>query len=171
MNTARKAVDWSLLVRKKNLIIGDSNLSMIPAYQHSNLQIDSFPGANFEHAHKLLKKAVVHTKVEKVVLSFGINHRSQKVHQTAIKQLLQAVHAAKSTFPHAEIWIPQINFYSDLPLPQQALLDNLNRYIRTHLGHIPKLQNEKFQVKSDGIHWTTETARSMLEHWTSHLNL
>ena len=34
-----------------------------------------------------MKKATAATKVEKVVLSFGINNRNQKLKETAMKQL------------------------------------------------------------------------------------
>lgn len=170
MNTPRKLVDWSLMVRKKWLIMGDSNVATFPAYSNLDLQIDSFPGANFVHAESLLKKAVTHTNVEKLVLSFGINHRTQKLKQTAIKQLQRAVHAAKVRFPYAEIWIPEINFPKSLPLAERSLLEKLNTHIRNNIGHIPSLPSEKFTVRSDGIHWTAETAKAMLQHWTSHLN-
>lgn len=170
MTTPRKLVDWHLLVRKKWIIIGDSNLASFPSYQIPDLQIDSFPGANFVHAEALLKKAVVHSNVEKLVLAFGINHRSQKMKQTAIKQLQRAVHAAKIRFPYAEIWVPEINFYRGLPLTEQSQLEKLNTYIKKNMGHIPALPTGKFGVRGDGIHWTPETARAMLWHWCAHLN-
>lgn len=68
------------------LIIGDSNLSEIPAYQISDPQIDSFPGGTLSHVETLLNKAAINTKLEKIVLAFGMNHRGQKVKEIAIKQ-------------------------------------------------------------------------------------
>lgn len=171
INTNRKMLDWSLSVRKKWLIIGDSNLSRIPTYHIPDLQVDSFPGATFLHAETLLNKASINTKVEKVVLAFGMNHRDQKVKETAIKQLQRAVKAAKDRFPYAEIWIPLINFCRSLPLHQQEALELLNRYIQAHVGFIPLLPNTQFTVeRGKNIHWTTGTAKAMLQHWKTHLN-
>lgn len=38
------------------LIIGDSNLSKIPPYTNPEIQIDSYPGANFLHMASVLDK-------------------------------------------------------------------------------------------------------------------
>ena len=173
INTNRKMVDWSLSVRKKWVIIGDSNLSRMPSYEIPDLQIDSFPGATFLHAETLIKKATVSAKVEKIVLAFGLNHREQKAKETAIKQLQRAIKAAKRRFPHAEIWIPIVNFSRNISLRQQDALETLNRHIRTHTGFIPPLVNTEFQVESRDmkhIHWTSHTAKAMLQHWATHLN-
>ena len=170
MNTPKKLVDWHLSVQKKWLIIGDSNLSHFPPYRIPDLQIDSFPGAGFLHAETLLKKAITNSNVEKLVLAFGINHRTQKLKQTTIKQLQRAIHAAKTRFPYSEIWVPEINFSRNLPLAQQIMLEKLNTYIRNNMGHIPPLPVERFVVRGDHIHWTPNTAKAMLDHWVAHLN-
>lgn len=172
INTTRKMVDWSFSVRKKWVILGDSNLSRIPAYDIPDLQMDSFPGGTFLHAEKLIRKATISVTVEKLVLAFGINHREQKVKETAVKQLQRAIKAAKDHFPHAEIWVPIINFSRSIPLQQQEALETLNRYIQEHVGYIPALANTEFDAeRSRGhIHWTTHTAKAMLKHWTSFLN-
>lgn len=150
--------------------MGDSNLSRIPSFKSPNLQIDSYPGATFLHPEVLMKKAKSTTKVEKVVLSFGIHNRNQKVKETAMKQLQKAVKAAKEKFPYTAIWVPQITFCKSLPVDQQLNLKNLNTHIRTHMGHIPLLQDQDSKVNRDLIHWTTDTAKAMLNHWTKHLN-
>ncbi len=54
INTDRKQMDWSLNLKKKYIIIGDSNVSRIPAFNIPDLQIDSFPGAKFQHAGNLV---------------------------------------------------------------------------------------------------------------------
>ncbi|KAL7375484.1 hypothetical protein ABVT39_018257 [Epinephelus coioides] len=58
-NTQRKLTDWDLRVRRKVLIIGDSNLSNIPDFFNKDLQIDSFPGSHFRHGQALMEKTVV----------------------------------------------------------------------------------------------------------------
>ncbi|KAJ4918176.1 hypothetical protein JOQ06_006448 [Pogonophryne albipinna] len=139
LNTVKKLQDWSLSVGKKWLIMGDSNLARLPPFTINDLQIDSYPGATFRHAEAIIKKATSSTVVEKLILSFGLNNRSNKVKQTTVKQLQAAVRAAKLRFPQAAIWIPVINYSHSLPYEEQKHLVHLNDYITQHQEHIPKL--------------------------------
>ena len=163
-------IDWNVTIKKRWLVIGDSNLSRIPPFQIPDLQIDSFPGASFSHAEAILKKAVISSKVEKVVLAFGLNNREQRCKDTAIKQLQRTVKAAKDKLPYAEIWVPEINFSRGLPIHQQEILEGLNRYINSHTGYIPPLPGADFEVERDKIHWTADTGKAMLQHWAKQLN-
>ena len=169
-NTERKMIDWGLTVTKKWLIVGDSNLSRFPAFSVPDLQIESYPGANFRHAQALMKKATSHVAVEKLVLSFGLNSRGQKAKETAVKQLQAALKAAKDKFPHAQIWIPEINFSSRLCRDEQATLKLLNNHILKNMPYLPALDYNHFQTEVDNVHWTKETARAMLKHWYECLN-
>ncbi|MGH0186679.1 UNVERIFIED_CONTAM: hypothetical protein FKN15_022275 [Acipenser sinensis] len=74
-----KNIDWSLQTNKNILIIGDSNLHRIPDHTQSQIQIESYPGAKFLHAANHLDKAKTDRGVTKVILSFGINNKDQKV--------------------------------------------------------------------------------------------
>lgn len=168
--TARKMMDWTLTARKKWLILGDSNLSRFPNYNIPDLQIDSYPGANFRHAEAILGKATAVVQVEKIILSFGILHMEQKPKQTAVKQLQKALKMAKDKFPHAEVWIPLINFSTDLETEYQNNLEELNAHIRVNMPFLPKLPIDLFQTV-DKIHWSGPTAAAMLQHWAKHLNL
>ena len=169
-NTTRKLIDWRLLISKECVIIGDSNLANIPEFHFQNLQIESFPGANFWHAEQLMTKATIRTRVTKIVLAFGINNRDQKFRETASKQLQRAIKAARDKCPTAEVWVPVINFSEDLPIQQQTTLQNLNQHIKKTVTHIPPLPKCDFQVGQDHIHWTLKTAQAMLKHWVHHLN-
>ena len=171
IHTDRKMVEWGLSVRKKWLIMGDSNLARMPGYSIPDLQIDSYPGANFRHAHAILSKASSHTLVEKVVLSFGMNSRGQKAKETAIKQMQAALRMAKQTFPYAEIWIPTVNYSVALPHAEQVTLNKLNAHLQKNMPFIPPLQNSHFRTERDNVHWTKATARAMLDYWVTYLNL
>ena len=170
LNTVKKIQDWGLSVGKKWLIMGDSNLARLPPFTIHDLQIDSYPGATFRHAEAIIKKATSSTVVEKVILAFGLNNRSNKVKQTSVKQLQAAVRAAKLKFPRAAIWIPVINYSHFLPHHEQQQLIHLNDYIRQNLKHIPKLPNVSFWTESDNVHWTKSTAGHMLQHWCEQVN-
>lgn len=170
INTKRKLIDWGLTAKNKWLIIGDSNLSRIPPFQIADVQVDSYPGATFLHAETIIKKAKVNTQVDSVVLSFGINNRSQKFKETAIKQLQMAVQAGKDKFPDATISVSLINFSNSLPIEQQRTLDKLNTHIYKHMEYIPLLPTVDFQVERDLTHWTSSTGKAMLLHWATHLN-
>ena len=155
---------------KKLLIMGDSNLARLPPFTIDNLQIDSYPGATFRHAEAIIKKATSSTVVEKVILSFGLNNRSNKVKQTTVKQLQAAVRAAKLRFPQAAIWIPVINYSHFLPHNEQKHLVHLNDYITQNLKHIPQLPSVSFWTEKDNVHWTKSTAKLMLQHWCEQVN-
>lgn len=170
-NSERKMIDWQLKVTRKWLIVGDSNLSRIPSYDNPDLQIDAYPGANFRHAEALMNKCTSHVTVEKVILSFGINHRRQKAKETSVKQLQGAVRAARRKFPYAEVWIPKINFSSALPRDERQSLMILNGYMERNLLALTPLDEAKFRTELDNVHWTKRTGRAMLAHWTSLLNL
>lgn len=172
VRTERKMIDWTLSVQKKWLIVGDSNLSRIPPYSIPDLQIDSYPGANFRHAQALMAKSTCQVRVvEKVVLSFGLNCRGQRAKETAVKQMQGAVRAVKKHFPYAEIWLPVINYSTLLPLAERTTLHTLNGHIMRNLPFIPALGGTVFHTDTDNIHWTGETGKAMLEHWASYLNL
>lgn len=164
-------VDWELTVHKKWLIIGDSNLARLPTHSIQDLQIDSYPGANFRHAEEVMSKAVVHTLVEKIVLAFGINSRGQKAKETAVKQLQGAVRAAKRRFPYSEIWIPLVNYSSVLPAAERLNLQKLNNHIQKNMPFLPPLQAALFHTEKDQVHWTGATAQAMFDYWVACLNL
>lgn len=168
INTKRKGVDWRLTVKKKWLIIGDSNISRIPPYQIPDLQIESFPGALFFHADALIEEATGTGKAEKVVLAFGLNHRDHKP-DTAIKQLQGAIRAAKKKWKQSEIWIPELNIPDTMSSEQKNTLTALNNYIKKNTSYIPALSHTDY-VLTDAIHWNKETAKAVLDHWATHLN-
>lgn len=167
----RKMIEWSLTVREKWLILGDSNLARIPRFSIPGLQIDSYPGANFRHAQALMAKSAGGSQVEKVILSFGINCRNQRAKETSVKQLQAAVRTAKNQFPNAEIWIPVINYSCALPLDERQTLQTLNAHIIKNMPYIPALGEFSFQTQNDNVHWTRDTAQNMLKHWARILNL
>ena len=170
LNTNRKMQDWSLCVGKKFIVIGDSNVARFPPFNNADLQIDSYPGATFRHAEAILAKTTTSTTVEKVVLSFGINHRSQKFKETAIKQLQSAMREAKIRFPQAQIYIPVLNYSRALPLAEQLNLQLLNRHIVDNYNFIPVIPRPDFATDRDYVHWTHPTASKILTHWMAHLN-
>lgn len=133
MSTNRKMTDWRLSVRKKWLLIGDSNLSKIQRFTHDNLQVDSFPGATFRHIEAVLKKTPESFEVEHVVLSLGINSRGQNAKDTAVKQMQRALREARQKFPIAQIWVPVVNYSGFLPLKEQQQLNTLNTHIQANM--------------------------------------
>lgn len=171
-NTTRKMIDWSWVANRKWIFLGDSNLTKFPDFSNTDLQVESFPGADFRHAEALLRKTVPPQGlvVEKMVLSFGINSRANKPKETTIKNVQAAVRAARTRFPYAEIWVPQINFSENLPAEDKSNLQVLNDYIYRNRVHIPLLDEDLFHTEEDDIHWTAETGEAMFQHWTSFLN-
>lgn len=172
MNTQRKLTDWNLVIEKKWVLMGDSNLSRLPVHSCEDLQIDSFPGGHFRHAQALIEKACPprDVTVEKIVLAFGINSRENKSRETTIKNLQGAVRSAKKKFPYAEVWIPLISFSTNLPMEEQLNLRTLNDHVQRNMGFISLLPRHLFQTEIDDIHWTENTGKAMFQHWWRELN-
>lgn len=170
--TQRKLTEWELEVNHKWVLLGDSNVGGLPDHSCEDLQIESYPGGHFRHAQNVMEKAVVRTDVvvEKIILAFGINSRANKSKETTVKNLQAAVRAAKTAFPYAEIWIPLINYSTNLPLEEQQNLQTLNDHIQRNMGFLPLLPSHLFQTEPDDIHWTRETSRAMFRHWWRELN-
>lgn len=169
INTMNKIKNWSLAVREKWLILGDSNVSRFPPYRIAGLQIDSFPGATFRHMQGVLAKIKPVTTVESVILSLGINNRNQMA-QTSIKELQKLLRTTKLKFPFAEVWVPLISFSRGLPPREQCHLHALNKYISSNYQSISELSRSEFSTERDGIHWTHNTAARLLRHWTQQGN-
>ncbi|KAM3620333.1 uncharacterized protein V6R79_021697 [Siganus canaliculatus] len=170
LNTSKKLKEWSLCIRKKVLILGDSNLSKVPPFNVPDLQVDSYPGATFHHAEALLRKAICTADPETIVLSLGLNNRRQKTRETTIKQLQATMRVAKHRFPDCSIRVPLINFSSALPQQERLNLQILNNHIMKHYDYIPQLPNRDFHTEPDRTHWTHHTASKMFTHWLNQVN-
>lgn len=163
--------NWYLKPKKPIMILGDSNLCKLPKIRDHRVQMDSYPGAQIAHACHILKyKTATKAETQKVILSFGINNRSQYNPGLLKKQLNLMIEAAESTFPNATVHIPIINFNHKLPLDIQNNIKTLNETIKQTGKHIPRLPDPEFHTTDDGIHWTPQTGRAMLTHWLNHLN-
>ena len=69
------------------MILGDSNLSKIPPFRDESLQIDSFPGANMDHLHELMKKLVKPDITVKVlILSIGLKNCHNRNQEGTLKK-------------------------------------------------------------------------------------
>ena len=170
VQTTRKNQDWSLNLKRKYVIIGDSNVGRISTFNHADLQIDCFPGAKFQHAGNLMEKATIAMEPELLIFSLGINNRAQRCIELTIKEIHRTYRMARSRLPHTALYFPLINFSEKLPLEEQVHLEKINKYIRDTLVSIEELPKEEFVVEEDGIHWTAGTAKAMLNHWIDRLN-
>ncbi|XP_025760469.1 uncharacterized protein LOC109200623 [Oreochromis niloticus] len=169
-NTHRKLRDWHLHVKEPWLVVGDSNVSRLPPFAADSLQIDGFPGAKWWHAEYLLEKATIATPVTKLILSFGINNRSQRDKNMPVVELKRALKVARQKFPEANIYVPEINFSSALPQVEKDTLMYLNTFITGLKDHIPALTSDIFTTEEDDIHWSYGTSEAMLQHWEMYVN-
>ncbi|XP_047247589.1 uncharacterized protein LOC124884043 [Girardinichthys multiradiatus] len=129
--TPNKMDDWSLTISKKWVVLGDSNVTRFPTYEAADLQVDGFPGAKWKHAEAILLKATITCPVEKLVLSFGLNNRSQRAKSTALSELQATLRVVSQRFPDTQVFIPEINIGPLLPHREQAMLRHQNAFIRT----------------------------------------
>ena len=163
---------------KDTLIIGEENVSRITATPHQNVQLESFPGARFQHFTDMLKDKsfVVGGKCPtNIILALGINDRSSDPQKTSIRNLKTMLTWIKNRYDSSNIFLTEINYSKLLPKAEQTNIDSINR----SMGHcewatvIPKLGTQKFKIDSNsvmGILWKEDTANSMVHHWLDFLN-
>ncbi|MGL4646653.1 MAG: hypothetical protein ACRCVL_06060, partial [Cetobacterium sp.] len=170
INTNRKASDWSISIHKPIVFIGDGNLNRIPSIKNTNIQIDSFPEANFLHLTKVLRKLSPHPHTQQVALAAGIHNRHQLPYKTAIKQLQGLWKAAYTAFPNATIHTALVPYSWSLPDQEQQNLEVLNEYIASHENPLMAESQDLFKVEQDGICWTTDTAQAIFDYWVEQLD-
>lgn len=161
--------------RCKNLVIGDSNLARITK-RESNVQIESFSGANFQNFTDMLKKLNNDLpnlkKPKNIIVSLGINNRDAHVDKTSIRNLKTLTGHLLKKFPTSKIFFVELNFAETLRSETKSKLNQINKAISElcMIKTIPKLNTSKFKTATDHIHWTEQTANFMLEHWLTFLN-
>lgn len=168
---SRKLQDWKIRVNKPVAFLGDSNLNRIPPFNNDQIQVESYPGANFYHFFHLLDTAPVCEETGVVVLSIGLNNKDQDRQKTSIKQLRRVVHGAQTAFPNADIFVAHIHFSKSLSKIQQYNLTMINHFISTHYKYLPCISQQYFHTIADGIHWTRETAGRIFGSWCENLHL
>ena len=178
--TNRKATTWSLPIRKTNIIMGDSNLARIPKRIMADIQIDSFPGATLRHLTAvLLKHTSPRPHIKLIVLSIGINNcLREQTAITIIKDTRRLIRTAREKFPQAHIVIPLLTVSIKLSAGQLRCVKAFNDFIRDNIkevdsraSYLNTLSTLKFHTVHDHIHWTPETAKSMLDDWLTQLDL
>lgn len=170
LTTFQKLKNWNLSVRHKWLVVGDSNVARFPPFDIPHLQVDSYPEATFAHLKAVLDKIEPNTSVEVLILSAGLFNKTQKRAETAVRELRRLMTTAKGKFPHAQIWLPLINFSNTLPRSEQLFLEKINHFILGHYQSLGAVPNDQFAVENDQIHWTRATAGLILDHWAATLN-
>lgn len=146
------------------LILGDSNISKLPAIYHSEVQVDCLPGARIHYITRVLKhKTPVSSMVRAVVLSVGINDHNQNSRFQSNKVIQALMEAADSTFPNAKIRIAA-HWSRKLPLPIRSNLVRIDEAIRRTERRIKRLPGDDFVTEDDQIHWTTTTAEKIWRH-------
>jgi hypothetical protein len=171
---------WSLPIKKHIIITGDSNLARIPKRKMDDIQIDSFPGSTLRHLTAILQKqSSPRSDTKLIVLSIGINNcLRQQTPITIIKDTQRLIRKARETFTQARIAIPLITVSIRLSATQLRCVKSFNDFVRDNIEDVDSravylntLSTLKFQTVHDNIHWTPETAKSMLDDWLTQLDL
>lgn len=167
----QKIATWTLEVSKSVLVLGDSNLARIPPFNYSQVQVDSFPGAQIHHLVEVLKKTPPDLKVQKVVWSVGLNNALRLNHiDTIKKQYQQLFFTTKKTFPHADILFSKIPFSTEKTRPVQEILIQINEHLLNKYKTLENVDESLFHTEKDNVHWTSRTAEAVFTNWLSQLN-
>lgn len=165
--TEHKVRDWTICSIMPVVFIGDSNLGRIPPHTHIDVQIDSYPGANFSHITQILDKSPINPHTQIVVLSLGFNNREQGGKRAAA-QFDALLTKATERYPQASIYFPGIHFSRYLSRSQQDTL----RYINNHFSDCtPNILYGTYPIHftSDNLHWTPESATEIFNIWMEQL--
>ena len=165
---------WELpQVTRSTVIIGDSNLSNMKQVRESRsakIQLVSYPGAKVEHLYNILKKQKEPLNhVSNLILNIGINNRSQSAHLTTNKHIKSLHFQIKRVFPNSKLYYAAIGNKLSSFKEMQNLRDFEKTWRSFHVNIISSLPVTR--TTPDGIHWTPETARCLLDHWLDHLDL
>lgn len=167
---------WQLpAINKTVLIIGDSNLSSVRQIRQAaatSCQIISYPGAKYKELYDILRKVTEpQTQVKHLILSIGINNRAQNALSTANKDIRSLIFQAMEKFPKAKVYYPEIGNH----LPNLKEMSNLRDFHKTWSSYpsitiLPSITPIR-TTAPDGIHWTWDTAKLLVDSWLDHLNL
>lgn len=147
-------------------------MSRIPQYNYPSVQIDSFPGAQIHHLKGVLGKLHPCAATQKVILSVGLNNclRENQI-ETIIKQFQQLIVLVRRIFPHAQVFVPLIQFSTKLPPKVQSLIEQTNIFIKQYLRTLNVVEECLFGVQPhDPVHWMAKTATNILDAWMKQLN-
>ena len=169
----RATTHWTIPpLEKDTIIIGDSNLSHLKNVPDS-FQVLSYSGANFDHIRTLLANYPnSYPQPKRIIFSVGINNRNQNPAASSIPTLRKMILKAHSIFPDTHLYFVTINFSNSLPTNAKKTIKSINSQLFSipNCSIIPPLPLSLFSTVSDNIHWTSETASVLLNHWNTSLN-
>ncbi|XP_041350844.1 uncharacterized protein LOC121369825 isoform X2 [Gigantopelta aegis] len=159
-------------IKKKTLLFGSSNLSRINLDTHPEVQVECYPGANFNHFRTMASNYKGKSQPETIVLNIGINSKDQNP-TSAINQLRNMISSIRKCFPRSKILFIELNFSDRLLASQKTCLNQINLAAKTmrNIQIIPALHACDFEVGQDNIHWTETTANKLYRSWMRYLNL
>ena len=156
------------------LIIGAGNVSSISRSPEKDVQIESFPGARFQHVTDMLKHNTKTSKSPKyIIFNVGFSDRSSDPTKTSCRNLVTMMTWVRTRFPSIKILLAEINYSAMLPQAEQSNINRINKSMAHIEGAImiPKLDDKYFKTcPNDCTRWREETANAMLSHWLNHLN-
>ena len=98
--------------------MGEQNVSRITAASVRNIQMESYPGARFQHFTDMLKDKdfPVGDKCPNIIIiALGLNGRSSDLQKTSIRNLSTLLTWIKKRFESSDIFLTEINFLNFCP--------------------------------------------------------
>ena len=125
-------------------LLGSSNLSELNLDKHPEVQVECYPGANFNHFRNLVTNYKGKSQPENIVVNIGINARNQNVNQ-----LQNMVSSIRKYFSRANIYFIELAFSYWLLARQKSCLNQINFAAKTikDIKIIPALPAGDFAVE------------------------
>lgn len=161
---------WTLDPTRPILILGDSNVRLLPIIGDLRVQVDSYPGASMANAIDILSKLPrSYPAVRHAILSLGFNNRQGLILNYFEKLTKKLYDSAVDKFPKAVVCFPLIAFSPNLPPDHQVNLRKINQCLQ-HYPHIPALPADQLLIQQDNIHWDPQAGDRIWQLWQTHLD-
>ena len=103
-------------------------LAAITYSPKEDIQIESFPGARFQHFTDMLKKDRAKKKVPKfIIFNVGLHDRRSNPVKTSCRNLMTMMTWERARFPTIKIYLTEINYSSLLPQAEHSNLNRINK--------------------------------------------
>jgi hypothetical protein len=127
----------------------------------------AYPGVTLETLLSTISRSRVQRHTEKVIPSVGINNREKSPTSPTFRALFKAL---DRIFPEARFYFLELNISDECASKEKAAIELINHRMRqARFRIIPRLPSDEFTTTRDRIHWTQQTAESILQQIIRHI--
>ena len=146
---------------------------MVGSWNPPDWDVHSYPGAKTVHLIRLFEN-YKGPLPKSVIINIALNDKESNL-KTTKDNLADLFNVTTRIFKDIKVHFVQQSFSKTLVKKHKDNLCGINQFIKDNApSFIPTLPNKDFRISygdTFNIHWSEETAISMVKQWTSYLNL